>query len=142
MADRFALDRFLEAQAGAYEAACDELRRGRKSGHWIWFIFPQLKDLGHSPTSQFYGLGSLEEARAYLAHPVLGPRLLDVTRLLLSGEGRDLRRVLGSPDHLKFRSCMTLFERAAPAPGLFAQALDEFCGGQRDERTLALLKRH
>lgn len=142
MADRFALDRFLEAQAGAYEAACDELRRGLKSGHWIWFIFPQLKDLGHSPTSQFYGLGSLEEARAYLAHPVLGPRLLDVTRLLLSGEDRDLRRVLGSPDHLKFRSCMTLFERAAPAPGLFAQALDEFCGGQRDERTLALLKRH
>lgn len=137
--DPFDLDRFVKAQADVYERACRELRSGRKSTHWIWFIFPQMKGLGVSATATFYGIGSLEEARAYLAHPHLGPRLEEATRLVLAHAGRPLRELFGSPDDLKFRSCMTLFAEAAGADSIFAEAIGLVCGGLADARTLELL---
>ncbi|MBL8882490.1 MAG: DUF1810 domain-containing protein [Hyphomicrobium sp.] len=139
MATDFNLERFVIAQSSAYEAAMAELRHGRKQSHWIWFIFPQMKGLGLSSNAEFFGIGSLQEAEAYLAHPILGPRLLDATRLMLAIEGRTLREILGTPDDMKFRSSMTLFEKACPAPCVFREALEKFCGGKRDERTVALL---
>jgi uncharacterized protein (DUF1810 family) len=99
--DPFGLGRFVEAQAGVYDRACDELRDGRKQSHWMWFVFPQMQGLGSSPMSQRFGIGSLEEARAYLAHPVLGPRLMEVTRLMLAARGGPPRDILGSPDDMK-----------------------------------------
>lgn len=137
--DPFDLDRFVEAQAGVYETACDELRDGRKQSHWMWFVFPQMKGLGSSPMSQRFGIGSLEEARAYLAHPVLGPRLMEVTRLMLAARGGSLHDILGSPDDMKFRSSMTLFAEVAGPGSIYAEALDKLCGGKPDERTLARL---
>jgi uncharacterized protein (DUF1810 family) len=136
--DPFDLGRFVEAQARIYETACDELHNGRKQSHWMWFIFPQMKGLGSSPMSQRYGISSLEEAHAYLAHPELGPRLMEVTRLMLAARG-SLRNILGSPDDMKFRSSMTLFAHTAGAGSIYAEALDKLCEGKRDERTLALL---
>lgn len=112
---------------------------GRKESHWIWFIFPQLAGLGRSATSARFGLASLDEARSYLKHPALGPRLRECVRLMLALPSRDLRAILGSPDDLKFRSSMTLFAEAAPEEPLFADALDEFCAGERDALTMALL---
>jgi uncharacterized protein (DUF1810 family) len=138
-ADPFDLQRFLDAQDGVFETACSELRRGRKQSHWMWFGFPQLKELGVSAAFQHYGIGSVEEAVAYLAHPVLGPQLFDDTRLMLTHRSRPLRSVLGSPDDLKFRSSMTLYSHVAAPGSVFAEALDELCGGQPDVRTLALL---
>ena len=135
----FDLDRFVTAQAPTYDAAVAELRAGRKRSHWMWFIFPQLKGLGVSSTAQFYGLESLAEARAYLAHPLLGPRLSAAVAALDGSGGASLHAVLGSPDDLKFRSCMTLFAAADPA-GPYAAALDRWCDGQPDRRTLALLQ--
>jgi uncharacterized protein (DUF1810 family) len=137
--DPFDLDRFVVAQASAYEDACNELRRGRKQSHWMWFVFPQMKRLGSSPISQHFGIGSLDEAHAYLAHPVLGPRLMEATRLMLANRGGSLRDILGSPDDMKFRSSMTLFAHAFGAGSIYAEALDKLCGGSPDERTLALL---
>ncbi|MGB8259425.1 MAG: DUF1810 domain-containing protein [Terracidiphilus sp.] len=143
MNDPYDLGRFLSAQAPMYAQVVSELGAGRKHGHWIWFIFPQMKGLGSSPQSQFYGIGSLAEAEAYLAHPVLGPRLRECTRLVLACRGRSLADVLGFPDDLKFRSSMTLFAAAAPAAAepLFREALTAFCGGEPDPATLALLCR-
>ncbi|HEX4766257.1 MAG TPA: DUF1810 domain-containing protein [Lichenihabitans sp.] len=139
-ADPFDLDRFVTAQAPIYDTALVELEAGRKRSHWMWFVFPQLRGLGRSPTAQFYGLGSLEEARAYLDHPVLGPRLEQCTRAVTDGAGASLAAIFGSPDDMKFRSSMTLFDRAAGADGtLYRRALDRFCAGQPDEATLALL---
>jgi len=109
MDDPFNLERFVDAQAPVYERVLEELRAGRKATHWIWFIFPQAKGLGRSPRSEFYGLGSLDEARAYLAHPVLGPRLKECVTLVLSHDGVALEEILGGVDALKFRSCMELF---------------------------------
>jgi uncharacterized protein (DUF1810 family) len=138
--DPFDLARFVAAQAPVFDAVLAELRAGRKRSHWMWFVFPQLRGLGHSATAQFYGIGSLAEARAYLAHPVLGPRLACSTEALLAIEGRALREILGAPDDLKFCSCMTLFARAeGGSASLFRQALDRYCAGRMDERTLALL---
>jgi uncharacterized protein (DUF1810 family) len=138
--DPFDLARFVAAQAPVFDAVLAELRAGRKRSHWMWFVFPQLRGLGHSATAQFYGIGSLAEARAYLAHPVLGPRLSRCTEALLAIEGRPLREILGAPDDLKFCSCMTLFARAeGGSASLFRQALDRYCAGRMDERTLALL---
>lgn len=139
--DPFDLQRFVDAQDrdDTYATAVDELRTGRKASHWMWFVFPQLRGLGHSAMAQRYGLASLAEARAYLGHPVLGPRLRACTRLMLAIEGRDATAVLGTPDDLKFRSCMTLFDRAAPDEALFAQALQRYFEGAPDPRTLALL---
>jgi uncharacterized protein (DUF1810 family) len=132
---------FLTAQEGIYVQALAELRAGHKASHWMWFIFPQMKGLGSSPMSQRYGIGSLEEAHAYLAHRVLGPRLMEVTRLMLAARGGTPHDILGSPDDMKFRSSMTLFAQAAGAGSIYAEALDKLCGGKPDERTLSLLSK-
>jgi uncharacterized protein (DUF1810 family) len=134
------LDRFLAEQQRVYETVLAELRRGRKTGHWMWFIFPQLAGLGHSEMSRFFALASLDEARAYLAHPVLGARLRECASAVLAVEGRSAEEILGSVDALKLRSCMTLFHRAAPDDSLFAEVLDCYCGGVADPRTDALLR--
>ena len=133
------LDRFLTAQRGVYEGVLDELRRGRKTGHWIWFIFPQLDGLGRSEMSRFYGISSLDEARAYLADPVLGARLRECAGLLLASNARTAIEILGETDAMKARSCMTLFHRAAPDESVFSQVLDLYYGGVADEATDALL---
>ena len=137
--DRFDLERFVKAQAPVFETVLGELRAGRKQSHWMWFIFPQLRGLGHSPTAQFYGISSVEEARAYLAHGVLGSRLDQCTRIVLTSEAPSLHALFGSPDDLKFRSCMTLFAHVANDPdNPFRQALERWCGGQPDQPTLDL----
>lgn len=134
------LERFVDAQQSIYEHARAELRSGRKRTHWMWFVFPQLGGLGESPTSRRFAIASLDEARAYLGHPVLGPRLLECTRLVNAIEGRTLGEIFGFPDDLKFRSCMTLFAAAGGAEReLFEAALEKYCGGEGDKRTLALL---
>ena len=134
------LSRFVEAQDGAYVDAIAELREGRKRSHWMWFVFPQIAGLGTSPMAQRYALAGPDEARAYLGHPVLGPRLRECTRAVLAVEGRTLHEIFGSPDDLKFRSSMTLFEIAAGPGSDFSAAVDRLCGGVRDEATLARLK--
>lgn len=132
------LDHFMQAQAPVIEAVLTELRAGQKRSHWMWFVFPQVEGLGSSPRSQRYALHSLAEARAYLAHPVLGPRLTACTEAVLGHAGqRTANEIFGSPDDLKFHSSMTLFHRAAPEEALFRQALDAFFDGEEDERTLA-----
>jgi uncharacterized protein (DUF1810 family) len=134
------LERFVTAQARVFEAVLDELRAGRKRTHWMWFIFPQLRDLGQSARARFYGVASLGEARAYLAHPLLGLRLDLCIRTVLAIEGRSLHAIFGSPDDMKFRSSMTLFALAATDDGdVFREALDRYCEGRMDERTLALI---
>ena len=138
-AHSFDLDRFVVAQEPVFRVVLDELEAGRKRTHWMWFVFPQLRGLGQSPTAVFYGIGSLPEARAYLAHPVLGPRLVLCTRTVLGIEDRSLAAIFGSPDDMKFRSSMTLFSRATDSEPLFRQALERCCEGRADERTLALL---
>lgn len=137
--DPFDLERFVVAQAGHWQDACRELSAGRKQSHWMWFMFPQMRGLGASAASHHYGIASIDEARAYLAHPVLGPRLNELTRIILENRGRSLTEILGSPDDMKFRSSMTLFARAAGPGSAFAEALDALCCGRPDERTLALL---
>jgi uncharacterized protein (DUF1810 family) len=137
--DRWALDRFVQAQARVIEQARAELAAGRKASHWMWFVFPQLKALGRSGTARFYGLESLEEARAYWEHPLLGARLRECVALALQHRERGAHQIFGSPDDLKFCSCLTLFERAAPEEPVFAQALDAFYDGRRDALTLELL---
>lgn len=139
-ADPFDLQRFVSAQAPVFDAALGELRAGRKRSHWMWFIFPQLRGLGRSATAEFYGLDSLEEARAYLAHSLLGPRLVLCTEAVLAVDGRSLHAIFGSPDDLKFCSSMTLFALAGgPGESVFGRAVDGCCGG-RDERTVALCR--
>ena len=139
-ADSFALERFVAAQAPVFDTALAELQAGRKSSHWMWFVFPQLRGLGRSSMAEFYGIGSRDEARAYLAHPLLGPRLIRCTQAVLAVEGKPLHAIFGSPDDLKFRSSMTLFARVAGDDGsVFRDALDRYCDGRMDERTLVLL---
>jgi uncharacterized protein (DUF1810 family) len=139
MADPYNLQRFLDAQAGIYETALAEFRAGSKQSHWMWFIFPQLRGLGLSPTAQLYGIASLGEARAYLRHPVLGPRLHECVGVIVPWSRRlSAEQILGPVDALKFRSSLSLFDVAEPG-GLFAVALAEFYAGEADERTLALL---
>jgi uncharacterized protein (DUF1810 family) len=136
--DPFYLQRFVDAQedAAIYARALAELRAGRKRGHWIWFVFPQIAGLGMSPMSQAYAIGSLDEARAYLGHPLLGPRLRESTEALLAAEpGASAEAILGGIDAIKVRSSMTLFHRAAPEEGLFADALQRFYGGEADPET-------
>jgi uncharacterized protein (DUF1810 family) len=139
MDDRFELARFVRAQAPVYEDVLAELRAGRKRTHWMWFVFPQLAGLGASAMARQYALGSLDEARAYVAHPVLGPRLRDCAALVLAAPEADAHRIFGSPDDLKFRSCLTLFARAAPQEPVFRRGLDRFFGAAPDPRTIALL---
>jgi len=140
VADPFNLERFVSAQAAVYPQVLVELRAGEKRGHWIWFIFPQMKGLGHSSQSEFYGIGSLEEAMAYLRHPVLGPRLTECARLVNLVENRPIQRILGYPDDLKFCSSMTLFARAAADAAVFNEALKKYFGGEGDPLTLAPLR--
>jgi len=138
----FDLQRFIDAQSGAFESALAELRRGRKAGHWMWFIFPQIRGLGASLTSQRYAIQSREEAAAYLADPILGQRLIECTESLLSIEGTTAEEIFGYPDVLKLRSSLTLFEQVSDDEGVFSAALEKYYQGQRDPRTLALLEHH
>lgn len=134
-----ALERFVDAQQGIYPQALAELREGEKRNHWMWFIFPQIAGLGHSQTARFYAISDLAEARAYLNHAVLGPRLEECTVAMLAWAGkRTAESVLGSIDALKFRSSMTLFE-AAGGGECYSRSIEAFCRGQRDVRTLDLL---
>ena len=142
MPDPHDLDRFVTAQAPVIDEVREELRAGRKRSHWMWFVFPQLKGLGMSSTARHHGIASVAEARAYLAHPVLGPRLRECCEILLAlPSDRSAYAIFGSPDDLKLRSCLTLFSQAAPEDDLFRRGLERFYGGQPDERTLALLER-
>jgi uncharacterized protein (DUF1810 family) len=136
----FDLERFVSAQASAYETAVAELRSGRKRSHWMWFIFPQLRGLGMSSTAHFYGLASLEEAQAYLAHPVLHRRLVDAVAAVDASGAASLRTLFGAPDDMKFRSSMTIFA-LADSTGPYRGALDRWCAGQPDPRTLELIAR-
>jgi uncharacterized protein (DUF1810 family) len=132
------LQRFVDAQDGVFETALAELRAGTKQSHWMWFVFPQLAGLGHSPTAQYYAIRSLDEARAYLAHPLLGPRLRLCVEALLPYAGRSPEAIFGSIDALKLRSSLTLFDLVAPQD-VFARAVDAFFAGEPDQRTLALI---
>jgi uncharacterized protein (DUF1810 family) len=140
MTDAFDLQRFVDAQAPVYPRVLAELRRGQKQSHWMWFIFPQLAGLGHSPMAQRFAIRSRDEALAYLGHGVLGPRLRECTALVNAVEGRTIREILGSPDDLKFRSSMTLFGAVASDPE-FAEAIRKFYDGGPDRKTLDLLGR-
>jgi len=140
MTDPFDPQRFLDAQSSVYPLVLDELRRGRKQSHWMWFIFPQLAGLGHSAMAQRFAIASRAEAVAYLGHGVLGSRLRECTALVNGIEGRTIFEILGSPDDLKFHSSMTLFGAVSSDPK-FAVAITKFYGGKRDQRTLDLLSR-
>jgi uncharacterized protein (DUF1810 family) len=139
VSDPFNLRRFIDAQDGAFAAALAELKAGSKQSHWMWFIFPQLAGLGHSATARFFSISSLEEANAYLGHPLLGRRLRECVGALLPWAGRrSAERILGTVDAMKLRSSLTLFDHVEPG-GAFAEALTGFFDGRPDERTLALL---
>ena len=133
------LNRFVSAQRPVFERVLAELRAGRKTSHWMWFVFPQARGLGQSAMSLLYGIASLDEARAYLAHPTLGPRLGECVALVTAAQAASLRAIFGTPDDLKFRSSMTLFALAANGDGgVYQRALARWCEGRRDERTLRL----
>jgi uncharacterized protein (DUF1810 family) len=138
-ADPHNLERFVEAQEPVIERVKDELRAGRKRTHWMWFVFPQVAGLGSSRTATRYAIASEEEASAYLAHPVLGPRLRECTEILNGIEGRSAHDIFGSPDDLKFRSSMTLFDAVAADPAPFRTALERYYDGDPDQQTLAFL---
>ena len=133
------LDRFLDAQRGDYAAALAEVRRGRKTSHWMWYIFPQIAGLGQSSTARYYSIRDLEEAREYYAHPVLGQRLREISGVLLDLRGSDPVAVFGGIDSMKLKSSMTLFAMAAPDDPLFRQVLDKYYGGEQDALTLRIL---
>lgn len=140
--DPFDLKRFVTAQEGVYRRALSELTSGRKSSHWMWFIFPQVEGLGHSPTSIHYSIKSLTEARRYLAHPLLGARLRECSEALLALEGRTASEIFGYPDDMKLMSSMTLFAAVADEPAsVFSRVLERYFHGERDMRTLQLLER-
>jgi len=141
MRDPFRLQRFVDAQGPVYATVLRELAQGAKRSHWMWFVFPQIAGLGLSPKSVFYAIASLDEAKAYLAHPVLGPRLLDCARLVLESEGRTAQQIFGAVDAMKFRSSMTLFAAAAPGKSVFQDCLDAFFDGAPDPATLTKLGR-
>jgi uncharacterized protein (DUF1810 family) len=137
--DPYNLGRFVAAQEDVFEQACGELRRGRKTGHWMWFIFPQMAGLGFSAMSQRYAIASLDEARAYLAHLVLGPRLREVCQIVNEIEGRTVYQVFGSPDDMKLRSSVTLFAHATAENAVFVEVIRRYFGGEWDKRTLELM---
>ena len=139
MPEEFDLDRFVTAQEPVLAQVRRELADGRKTSHWMWFVFPQLAGLGHSAMARHYAISSLDEAKAYLRHPVLGPRLVECAGLVNRVENRSIHQILGSPDDLKFRSSMTLFSMAEPGPSVFHDALDRYFGGQPDRSTVALI---
>lgn len=138
--DPYDLQRFVEAQKDGMDDVLRELKAGRKRSHWMWFIFPQIKGLGSSSTARHFAIGSREEAAAYLDHPILGPRLRQCAELVTQVEGRSLREIFGSPDDLKFRSCMTLFAQVAADNRIFLDALEKHCGGQFDPLTMERLR--
>jgi uncharacterized protein (DUF1810 family) len=133
------LQRFLAAQEDTYRRALQEIRHGAKRSHWMWFVFPQLDGLAFSPTSRLYAIRSLDEARAYLGHPILGPRLLECVEALVGQQGRTAHEIFGSPDDLKLRSCATLFACVSPPGSIFERLLEKYYQGERDARTLELL---
>jgi len=132
------LQRFIDAQNETYVRALEEIKAGRKRSHWMWFIYPQMKGLGRSSTSMFYGINGLDEAREYLAHPILGERLREISQMLLQLDTNDAHAVFGSPDDMKLRSCMTLFDNISPND-IFADVLDKYFDGHRDYKTNKLL---
>jgi uncharacterized protein (DUF1810 family) len=136
MDDPHNLERFLNAQDPVFEQVCAELRSGGKGSHWMWYVFPQMKGLGYSPTSLKYAIASREEAEAYLEHPILGMRLKECTQLVLRIDGLSIREIFGYPDDLKFHSCMTLFAQVTPKERIFQEALNKYFGGEPDRETL------
>lgn len=134
------LERFVDAQKAVYEEALQEIRSGKKRTHWMWFIFPQLKGLGFSETSKFYAIQNMNEARAYLQHPVLGKRLVEISTALLAIDKNDAGKIFGSPDDLKLNSCMTLFSALNPSPDVFRKVIDKYFDGINDNRTIDLIK--
>ncbi len=141
MAFDYNLQRFLDAQQPVIAKATAELKQGRKHGHWIWFIFPQLKGLGHSANSDFYGISGLPEAAAYLKHPVLGTRLIECTQLVNAIDGGSAEEIFGETDAMKFRSCMTLFAKASQDNQIFIDAIDKYFAGEFDPLTVEYLQR-
>ena len=141
MSDPFNLQRFVDAQAPVYQAVVRELAAGEKRSHWMWFVFPQIAGLGLSPTSVFFAISSLDEAKAYGAHPILGARLVECAGLVLRVEGRPARQIFGAVDESKFRSSMTLFSRASLEQPTFEQCLEKYFAGEADPATLAKLGR-
>jgi uncharacterized protein (DUF1810 family) len=137
--DTYDLQRFLEAQAGVYVHVCAELRAGRKKSHWMWFVFPQIRGLGNSPMAVRYAISGMEEARTYLGHVVLGPRLRECTGIVVGVQGRTVGEIFGYPDDLKFHSCMTLFARVEEGGGVFREALERYFGGELDRGTVSIL---
>jgi uncharacterized protein (DUF1810 family) len=136
MPDAYRLDRFVEAQNDVYDDVVTELKAGQKGSHWMWFVFPQIKGLGNSPTAKQYAIASRAEAVAYMEHPVLGPRLKECTRLVLETEGRTIGQIFGYPDDLKFRSSMTLFANVTTDNDVFLKALQKYFRGEMDQATL------
>lgn len=140
--DPFDLNRFTSAQEGVYNSVLAELKSGRKRTHWIWFIFPQIEGLGHSSTSIYYAVKSIEEARRYLDHPVIGARLVECAEAVLAVEGRSVSDIFGYPDDMKLKSSMTLFASVREDPhSVFVRVLDKYFHGERDDRTLQILER-
>ena len=139
VSDRYGLQRFVDARAGVFEQVCSELREGRKRSHWMWFIFPQIKGLGSSPMAMRFAISSLAEARAYLDHAVLGPRLWECSEIVVGVAGRSVDEIFGYPDDLKFHSSMTLFAQAAVENRVFLDALEKYFGGELDRATLERL---
>ena len=140
MEDKYKLTRFLDAQNQVYLNALSEIRKGKKQTHWMWFIFPQLKGLGRSSTADYYGITGLEEASAYLQHPVLGKHLVQIASALLESQGRTASDIFGSPDDMKLRSSMTLFSQVENTDPVFQKVLDKYCQGKPDEVTLKIVK--
>ncbi len=138
---KYNLERFREAQKDDYETALEEIRSGMKLTHWIWYIFPQLKELGYSSTARYYGIDGRGEAEAYLKDDVLRGRLIEISEALLSLDSSDPEEVMGYPDNLKLRSCMTLFEYIAPGIDVFGKVLEKFYSGEKDEKTIELLQK-
>lgn len=139
MSDPFELNRFIDAQDHIYDSVVSELKNGDKRGHWMWYVFPQVKGLGSTPTSVRFAISSIDEARAYLNHPILGERLKQCTQLVLSINGRTSAQIFHYPDTLKFRSCMTLFDVASESSGIFNDALKKYFDGSTDQRTIDIL---
>lgn len=137
--ETFDLDRFLHAQEYNYTRALQEIKKGRKSTHWMWFIFPQIKGLGFSDISRRYAIQSKQEAAAYLSHDILGPRLIEISSALLALGTNDPYTIFGNPDQMKLQSCMTLFTTVESAPPVFQQVLDKYFNGEQDERTIKIL---
>ncbi|MBR6061109.1 MAG: DUF1810 domain-containing protein [Spirochaetales bacterium] len=133
------LSRFIKAQEYDYDRALREIRSGRKRSHWMWYIFPQMKQLGFSPTAQYYGIASLDEAKSYIADDTLRQHLVEISQALLALESDNASQIMGYPDDMKLRSCMTLFMLAAPDIDTFGKVLDKFYGGEKDEHTVRIL---